>query len=181
MSRDISMAISSYQHAYPTVFRHLIVIGLLLLSGAAAGKTLNGYVVGVADGDTLTILDVNRQQYKIRLAGIDAPEKAQAYGARSKAYLAGLTFNKTVSVEWNSLDRYGRIIGKVLVGGTDANLEQINAGMAWWYRQYAKEQSPDDREVYEHAEIRAKLLRNGLWTDPKPQSPWEWRKALRRK
>lgn len=114
---------------------------LVLFISLARAETLDGYVVAVSDGDTITVLDAKREQYKIRLAGIDAPEKAQAFGERSKQHLAELVFNKQVTVEWDKFDRYGRTVGKVLVNGTDANLEQIKAGMAWWYEKYRKEQS----------------------------------------
>lgn len=151
----------------------------LLFTLSAQAETLTGYVVGIADGDTLTVLDSNRQQHKVRLSGIDAPEKAQPFGDRAKANLDRLTFNKNVTVEWRKLDRYGRTIGKVMVGDTDANLAQVSMGMAWWYRGYAKEQSVEDRANYEHAELMAKLQRVGLWTDKNPMPPWTWRSGMR--
>lgn len=152
---------------------------LLLFFSVAQAETLNGYVVGISDGDTLTLLDAKNQQYKIRLAGIDAPEKAQAFGERSKQHLAGLVFNKKVTVEWDKLDRYGRTVGKVLINGQDANLEQIKAGMAWWYEKYKKEQSTDDQQGYRVAEQQAKMERIGLWRDTNPLPPWDWRKSRR--
>lgn len=90
-----------------------------------------GVVVGVADGDTITVLDDERQQHKIRLAGIDAPEKKQSFGQKSKASLSSMVFGKSVTVEWTKRDRYRRIIGLVLVDGVDSNLKQVKAGMAW--------------------------------------------------
>lgn len=152
---------------------------LITLSISAQAEILSGIVVGLADGDTLTVLDASQQQHKIRLSGIDAPEKAQPFGERAKVYLSSLTFQKSVQVEWNKMDRYGRIVGKVIVDGVDVNLEQIKAGMAWWYRDYAKEQPHDDRIQYEHHELMAKLQRRGLWNDKNPIPPWEWRKAGR--
>jgi endonuclease YncB( thermonuclease family) len=134
-------------------------------------------VVGIADGDTITVLDANRQQHKIRLAGIDAPEKAQPFGDRSKQNLAALFFDKQVVVESNKQDRYGRTVGKVLINGTDANLAQVKAGMAWWYREYAKEQSATDRRLYEQAEQQAQGQRLGLWADKNPTPPWDFRHA----
>ena len=97
---------------------------------------LNGRVVGVADGDTVTVLDASRQQHKIRLMGIDAPEKRMPYGNRSKQSLSDLIFDRQVQVEYNKKDRYGRTVGKIIVDGVDANLAQIKAGMAWHYKQY---------------------------------------------
>lgn len=150
-------------------------IFLFLLACSAHAETLTGYVVGISDGDTVTVLDASRQQHKIRLAGIDAPEKAQAFGDRSKQHLATLVFNKNVSVEWNKQDRYGRTVGKIMVNGLDANLEQVKAGMGWWYREYAKEQSPVDRRLYEQAEQQAKAQQVGLWRDANPMPPWDFR------
>lgn len=92
---------------------------LCLVFSLAHAETLSGYVVGIADGDTVTVLDANRQEHKIRLAGIDAPEKAQPFGDRSKQNLAALVFNKNVIVEWDKQDRYGRTVGKILINGKD--------------------------------------------------------------
>ena len=150
---------------------------LLLLACSVQAETLTGRVVGIADGDTVTLLDANRQQHKIRLAGIDAPEKAQPFGARSKQNLSALVFDKQVAVEWNKQDRYGRTVGIVMVNGIDANLAQIKAGMAWWYRDYAKEQSAADRRLYERAEQQAQAQRLGLWADKNPAPPWDFRHA----
>lgn len=155
------------------------VLILCLLAFSAFAETLDGYVIKIADGDTLTVLDAANQQHKIRLAGIDAPEKAQPFGDRSKTNLARLVFNKNVQIEWKKRDRYDRIIGKVLINGTDVCLEQVKSGMAWWYRDYAREQSVEDHGNYEHAELMAKLGRVGLWSDKNPIPPWEWRRESR--
>jgi endonuclease YncB( thermonuclease family) len=169
-----------------TILRFLTVCLLAASLPAFADNVLVGYVVGVADGDTITVLDVDRQQHKIRLSGIDAPERTQPFGDKSKTNLSRLVFNKDVRVEWKKRDRYQRIVGKVMVespdcrncGQTlDAGLAQITTGMAWWYRDYAKEQSEEDRGRYEHAEFEAKIRRAGLWNDKNPVPPWEWRKG----
>lgn len=107
--------------------------------------TLTGRVVGVSDGDTITVIDNTNTQFKIRLAGIDAPEKKQAFGQVSKKALSDLVFGKQVNVEYDKQDRYGRTIGKVLVNGTDANLEQVKQGLAWFYRKYQGDMVLDDR------------------------------------
>lgn len=148
---------------------------MLLVALPATAETLSGYVVSIADGDTITLLGEGNQQHKIRLAGIDAPEKAQPFGQKSKSNLSAMLFNRDVVAECGKTDRYRRKICKVLVGGTDANLQQIKTGMAWWYRTYAKEQAPQDREDYEIAEFDAKVRRAGLWADKNPVPPWEWR------
>lgn len=154
----------------------LIGVLLCLLSINANAGTLTGYVVEITDGDTIVVLDANRQQHKIRLAGIDAPESYQAFGSRSTESVANLSFKKAVSVEWIKKDR-GRLIGKVLINGVDINLEQVRAGMAWWYVKYAKEQSPADRRLYDQAEWQARAQRVGLWRDVNPIPPWEFRHA----
>jgi endonuclease YncB( thermonuclease family) len=143
-------------------------------SGHHAG-TLLGRVVPVADGDTVTVLDDTNTQHKIRLAVIDAPEKKQAFGNRSKESLSDLVFDKSVSVETEKRDRYGRQIHKVLVNGRDVNLVQVERGMAWFYRQCQREQSPNDRKMYEAAEDAAKDGKRGLWCDVAPVPPWEFR------
>ena len=152
-----------------------------------AGDAIQGRVVGVSDGDTNTVLDANHQQHKIRLSGIDAPEKAQPFGQRSKENLSRLVFGRDVTVEWRKKDRYGRTVGKVMVAEPacreatcpntlDACHAQIVAGMAWWYRQYAREQELGDANRYEQSEQAARTRRIGLWSDPQPTPPWEWRK-----
>lgn len=112
--------------------------------------------MGVADGDTVTVLDADKVQHKIRLSGIDAPEKKQPFGQRSKESLSDLVFNKNVMVDTNKKDRYGREVGKVLVNGMDANLEQVTRGFAWHYKAYEREQSANDRELYDYAENEAR-------------------------
>ena len=159
----------------------------LLLSFAIAG-VLEGAVVHVADGDTSTVLDASKQQHKVRIAGIDAPEKGQPFGNASRKRMSELVAREEVRVEFQKYDRYGRIVGKVWVtppdcptcGKTlDAGLAQIRTGMAWWYRKYANEQSNEDRGRYEFAEQEAKAKRAGLWQDKNPQPPWEIRRSTR--
>ena len=122
-----------------------------------AGAGLSPRVVGVSDGDTITVLDSYNQQHRIRLYGIDAPEKKQPFGNRAKQNLSSLAFGGS-TVEWSKLDRYGRIVGKVTVSGEDVGLRQLQAGLAWWYRQYAREQRPQDRATYAQAEDAARRL-----------------------
>jgi len=154
----------------------LLAVPLALMCAFAVNaESITGQVVGVADGDTITVLDADKVQHKIRLAGIDAPEKKQAFGSRPKESLTDLVFNKTVDVETGKRDRYRREIGKVLVNGLDVNLVQIERGMAWFYRKYQREQSPNDREQYEAAENAAKDGKKGLWRDTDPVPPWEFR------
>ena len=142
----------------------------------AMAAEFSGLVVGVNDGDTIKILDDTHHAHTVRLMGIDAPEKGQAWGQRSKQSLSDLVFQKTVSVQWSKRDKYGRIVGKVLtLEGTDICLEQITKGMAWHYKKYAGEQPADDRGQYADAEEIARESGVGLWQDVAPMPPWVWR------
>jgi endonuclease YncB( thermonuclease family) len=152
----------------------LLTILALVFSFPAWGD-ITGYVVGVADGDTITVLDADKVQHKIRLTGIDAPEKKQPFGNRSKQSLSDMVFNKTVTVETDKRDRYGRELGKVLAGSKDVNLEQVRTGFAWHYKAYERTQSATDRQAYADAENEAKAAKRGLWVDVDPTPPWEWR------
>jgi endonuclease YncB( thermonuclease family) len=153
----------------------IAAVGLCLFGGLTIAGTITGKVVGVTDGDTITVLDASKTQHKIRLAGVDAPEKGQPFGKPSKEHLSDSVFGKQVEVISDKTDKYGRTVGKVLVNGKDANLEQIRAGLAWHYKEYAKEQSASDRDAYAFAESSARSSKAGLWSDPKPMPPWEWR------
>jgi endonuclease YncB( thermonuclease family) len=148
---------------------------VLCLATCVHAVELRGKVVGVSDGDTVTVLDAERHQHKVRLAGIDAPEKAQAFGQASKTSLSDQIFGREVLVTWDKRDRYGRIIGKISVDYRDVCLGQVRRGMAWHYKQYARDQSPDDRGAYAEAEFAARAARVGLWQDVSPVAPWEWR------
>lgn len=163
--------------------RLLIRIGFaslaILWAGLAFAGTLAGQVVGVTDGDTITVLDDQRTQHKIRLAGIDAPEKAQAFGQRSKEHLSSLVFGKQVTVETEKQDRYRRTVGKVIIDGRDANLAMVVAGLAWHYKKYESEQSPSDRLLYAAAELDAREARRGLWRNQDATAPWDHRAEIR--
>jgi endonuclease YncB( thermonuclease family) len=126
----------------------------------AYAQTYQGKVVGVSDGDTLIVLTPEKQQIKVRLAEIDAPEKSQAYGQRSKQSLSDLAYNKQARVEQQDRDRYGRAVGKVYVGSLDMNAEQVKRGMAWVYRQYNRDKS------LLALEQEAKNAKRGLWSEP---------------
>lgn len=153
-----------------------VIIVLAFTINLAYAATLSGRVVGVADGDTITVLDVTNTQFKIRLSGIDAPEKKQAFGQVSKKSLSDMVYGKQVNVEYEKQDRYGRTVGKVLVNGVDANLEQVKQGLAWFYRKYQNEMVLDDRLTYLHAEEAAHAAKAGLWLDADPVAPWDFRR-----
>ena len=177
--------------------RLIVFVGLHFLFtivSSLSAETIQGKVVKVIDGDTVTIVDGNGFKHRVRLAGIDAPEKAgQFYGEESTKNLRWLVYNKGVTAEYSKYDRYGRIVGKVLVGSKgdtfclsiecartlDVGLEQINAGTAWHYKRYQNEQHEEDRKLYSVAERGARKKKIGLWKDKNPTSPWKWRKDSR--
>ena len=150
------------------------IAGSLLLALAVAGlpvsaETLAGRVVGVHDGDTLTLLVDGNRQVRVRLAGIDAPEHDQPFGQRSRQSLSELAFGRTASVAAQKTDDYGRTVGTVTVGRVNVEAEQVRRGLAWVYRQYS-----DDARLLA-LEAEAKAARRGLWADANPPPPWAWR------
>lgn len=154
---------------------------LLALIPAFALADIAGKVVGVSDGDTITVLAADNKTYKVRLAGIDAPEKGQPYGQAAKKELSDAIYGKPVTVEGNKLDRYGRLVGTVKYEGWDTNWILIRHGLAWHYKQYERDQSPEDRMGYAKAEQDARAEKLRIWEDPNPIPPWEFRKAKRQR
>ena len=138
------------------------------------GATLCGRVVKVSDGDTVTVLDAAKAQHRIRLNAIDAPEKSQAFGQKSKERLSSLVFGKDITATWKSKDKYGRILGTVFVGPEDINLAMVRDGFAWHYRRF------DNSPAYAAAEAEARRGRLGLWRDSAPIPPWEFRRTKNR-
>ena len=144
-------------------------------------------VVGISDGDTLTARCPTQdrahpyQQIKVRLQGIDAPERKQPFGNRARETLSDLVYMKEAELRCSKMDRYKRHICSVWVApasapkyprNLDAGLAMVTVGMAWWYRSYAKEQPSQERGQYEFAEQEAKARKAGLWRDPEPIAPW---------
>ena len=132
-------------------------------------------VVKVSDGDTIHALDQSNEKHKIRLSGIDAPEKKQAFGQISEENLSDMVAGKFIEVEYSKRDQYKRIVGKLVKDGLDINLQQVKDGYAWHYKHYQNEQSPKDRELYSSAEIEARNKGIGLWSAP-VIPPWEFRR-----
>lgn len=151
-------------------------LALLLLAAWSTGAgayVFRGKVVGVADGDTITVLHERRPE-TIRLNGIDAPEKNQAFGERARQFTAQLAFGQIVQVAVRGHDRYSRTVADVLLpDGKSLNHELVRAGYAWWFRR-----NSNDRRL-EALEIEARGARRGLWADAQPVAPWEWRQAER--
>ena len=135
---------------------------------------LTGKVVGVTDGDTLTLL-VDETQYKIRLASIDAPERGQPFGSKAKTALSDMVFGKVVSVRVTDTDKYGRTVGTIIVGTVDVNAALIRQGFAWHYVKYS------DSEELAALELAAREAKAGLWADAHPVAPWDWRRQKREK
>ena len=157
------------------MMRLIALVFLLCILSTAHAETLAGRVVGVHDGDTVTLLDDQKHQTKVRLAEIDTPESKQPYGSRSKQALSDLVFGKAVQVEVRDIDRYGRTVGRVSVNGIDVNAALVASGAAWVYRQYSR-----DPELL-RLEAEARAAQRGLWALPEAQRtpPWEWRRAQR--
>jgi len=140
---------------------------------------LKGKVIRVVDGDSITVLDSENAQHKIRMAGIDAPERKQPYGKAARQYLAKYVFKKQVCVGWYKRDKYQRLVGIVRIGGEDINLKMITSGLSWHYKQYQNEQSKSDRSAYAKAQKDAEKEGIGLWRDRSPIPPWLWRRGER--
>lgn len=130
-------------------------------------------IIAISDGDTLTARCNDDEQVKVRLTEIDAPEKAQPFGQRSKQSLSKLCYRAEAKIEIQTTDRYGRSIARVTCNGVDANTEQVRLGMAWVYDKYVK-----DKSLYA-IQDQARAGKIGLWADPDPVPPWEWRHSRR--
>ena len=153
--------------------RALIFLAVLCATPSTALADFIGRVVKVSDGDTVTVL-VENKQVRVRLDAIDAPELRQPFGSRSQQSLAQMCAAKSVRVSERGLDRYGRTVGWIICEGVDANSEQVRRGMAWVYERYAPRNSP----LY-GLQGEAHDTRRGLWADPQPVAPWQWRRKTR--
>jgi endonuclease YncB( thermonuclease family) len=168
-----------------------LAVVALLAAAPGVSAELHGKAVAVSDGDTITVLDSRRGTHKVRLAGIDAPERNQPYGGDARRHLAALVFGKPVVVSWHKRDRYGRLVGRVGLAAPgacgrpdcprieDVGLALVESGLAWHYRQYQNEQSAEERSRYALAEQEARARREGLWGDARPVPPWEYRNGHR--
>jgi endonuclease YncB( thermonuclease family) len=156
----------------------LLALFLSCLFVPLSAQAWKGKVVGVTDGDTITVLQ-GKNAIKVRLYGIDCPEKRQAFGTRAKQFTSDLVFGKTVDVEAVDVDRYGRTVGVVsLPDGTVANREMVRTGFGWVYSRYCKK--PICLE-WKRLESEAATAKRGLWKDKNPVPPWEWRRQERSK
>ncbi|WP_295514958.1 thermonuclease family protein [uncultured Pseudomonas sp.] len=151
------------------------ILALSFLPLCAQAETITGKVVGISDGDTLTLLTADKRQVKVRLAEIDTPERAQPYGTRAQQQLSALAFGKQAELQVQDTDRYGRTVARVIVNGQDVNREMVREGAAWVYRAYNRDKS------LLAVEADAQAQKRGLWALPEAErvAPWDWRKAGR--
>lgn len=169
MLRRIAVFLEDTMHR---ISRYLVSLSLFLcMTFPVMGADVIGKVVGITDGDTLTLLTPEKKQVKVRLAEIDTPESKQPYGTRSKQALSDLAFNQQARVDVQTTDRYGRSVGRVYVGERDVNAAMVEQGAAWVYRQYSHDPALLDLEA------QAQAAKRGLWALPESQRvpPWEWR------
>jgi endonuclease YncB( thermonuclease family) len=163
----------------PWAWLPALALMLYALASVASATELHGRVIAVADGDTLTML-VGQRQHRIRLDGIDAPERTQPYSNLSRQSLSELAHHRRATAQCHKTDKYGRPVCKVLISGVDVNLEQIRRGLAWHFKHYESEQAPKDRASYAEAEQDARASRRGLWASTQPLvPPWEFRAEKR--
>lgn len=168
------LMIDVLRRAHTTVLLMLIAAACCVAVSAEANE-LRARVVGVTDGDTITVLTEQQRQIRVRLAEIDAPERRQPYGDRARQMLAGLVFERRVRLMVTSTDRNGRLIARVFVGSRDINAEMVRRGGAWVYGRYSS-----DAELLRQ-EAAARTARRGLWAlhEPERLPPWEWRESRR--
>ena len=152
-----------------------IILLFLLLSSCLNALELKGKVIAVSDGDTIKLLTQDKVTHKIRLLDIDAPEKKQPFGNKSRDNLASYIAGEIITVKYKSKDKYGRILGTIYFENLDINLQQIKNGYAWVYKQYSKNQT------YYKEEQKAKELKKGLWIEKNAIAPWEFRKQKKSK
>ncbi|MCP3888510.1 MAG: nuclease [Desulfobulbaceae bacterium] len=156
--------------------RLIFLIFFLLIHSVSHSQNLVGKVISVADGDTITILDNKYLQTKIRLYGIDTPEKGQPFGKAAKRFTSKLTYKKKATIKRYDTDKYGRTVGVVFVDGINVNAEILKAGFAWQYRKYCKASFCEDWILLEKEARKSQV---GLWKGVAPVSPWKWRKGAR--
>ena len=166
---------TSYPFPPPTIVRFYVLVCFLLwlngCTGLAHAADFSAKVIHIADGDTITVLNKEKEEIKIRLNGIDCPEKAQAYGNKAKQFTNDLVHGEMVTIQAHDQDKYGRTIGDVILeDGRNLSQELVKAGMAWWYFKYS-----EDRELG-RLELEAKLAHVGLWAGTNPVPPWVFRK-----
>ena len=157
----------------------VLCLAIFTASVTASAESTRGRVVRVTDGDTLTVVTDAKRTIKVRLAGIDAPEKHQPFGKAAKAALSDLAYGRDVELEGAKVDREGHLVAKIQREGLDVSLELVRMGLAWWSPMRANEQSFEDREAYAAAEESAREAGRRLWSDFAAEPPWLFRAAQR--
>ena len=152
----------------------LIIVFILISTQIFADIT--GHVSKVIDADTVIVVDISRVSHKVRLLGIDAPERRQYFGEDATQYLTAKVLNKNLTVIGSKKDRYNRLLGKLIHEGKDVNLDLVSSGMAWHYKKYQESQELKDKFLYSNAEIFARKNKLGPWSAPSPIPPWDWRR-----
>ena len=163
-------------HAFLTFFSAFMGLFLLFFPITGITAEIPATVVGITDGDTVRVRigdEGNYREEKVRLDQVDAPERGQPFGEKSRQYLAGLVHGRTLTLDYSSRDRYGRLVGTLLIDGKSMNAEMVRAGFAWVYRRYMKD------ENLLLLEAAARENERGLWADPHPVPPWQWRRGRR--
>jgi len=141
--------------------------------------SLHGRITGIVDGDTINVLILGKQQIRVRIAFVDAPEKGQAFGQRAKQAVSELVFGKDVKLRPHAIDRYGHLVARVIIDNQDAGLELLKQGLCWVYEKYIGEAPPEIQTSSWAAQAAAQSGKVGLWQDTVPVPPWEWRKEIR--
>ena len=162
-------------HSFFSPAAFFLALSAVLVGNSVADERITGHVVGITDGDTITVFTVDRGAIKVRLASIDTPEKQQDFGTRAREAISALCFHKEAEIMANGRDRDGRTVGIVSCDGIDAGEELVRQGLAWVFPRYAPKNSPLYR-----IEHQAREETRGLWADPSPIPPWEWRRQKRK-
>jgi len=165
-----------------------ILIIILFLTSTYTFADFDAKVINIVDGDTIDVLDGRGEKLRIRLLGIDAPEREQPFGKKSMLYLKKIINGKSVIIiskpnnnKPYTLGFYKRIIGKITLNSKDVNFEMIKEGMAWHFKKYKKSQPIEDRQSYNDEENNARDKNIGLWSDENPLAPWKWRRLNRKR
>jgi len=156
--------------------RRFVLALAFLLAAPVTAATFRATLHRVFDGDTIDVVDEKGRQFRIRLSGIDAPERDQPFGQRSGESLRRLLSAGPLYVDAVSVDRYQRVLAKVTCAGRDAGVEQIRSGFAWFYP-WTDSISQSDRVLYAREEQTARSLQRGLWADRDPIPPWQFRRT----
>ncbi len=162
---------------FKTSILNLFVFSFLILfCSNVLCKNIKVKIIKIIDGDTVVARTINNKKLKIRLAGIDAPERDQPYGIKSTNYLKKIIFSKIVNIHLTSKDKYKRSLGIIFYKKTNINLDLVSSGNAWAYRKYLKKMGKKLEEAFIRAESNAQYYKLGLWNNLSPTPPWTWRK-----